>query len=410
MSTVHCSNFMLDYIPLVNASQNMQDFVKEEPDYDLAFCRAWRSRSIKPEKDLSGNSAFLSLLVRINEQATSHLAPMKILNPYLVIYLKGPSVSENGYGFSKGVCADQKGVQDIIKKIWIAKENFQLRAYFREGKEGSILLKRDGIFSVDSATTPTPLPTLAGKESLNEIYDKFIPLFEKGLRADGGHRMEIIQTLPYEDRIELAYQYIIRYFKETKKSPLSTEEKIREIATLMRDLMQLHMYCEANGRSIYILTNALLSYWELPLFYPKNMCIFDGNSIDRIVEEITEGQVRFSAMFRSEEELSAQLANYENCIELLKIVIKIDYSQFPTLTKSFENRQLNLLFRQSAHDKRALPLLELLITNSEILGIDCSATGLTSGNALDVARKSGNLSAIPLLEALGLTETLPSGK
>ena len=398
----HVSDFMIDDRPLSEkSSKNLSDFVKNEPNYDIAFCRAWQFIRIPPAGAFLNSSNLLRFLDRIQECALSHLPEKKFFNPEKTLfqYLKGRSCPFNYFSLSKNLCSDAEGISDLIHKICVLKKNFELHCLL-DADTARYILRRD-TFCIHQEGVTTELYSSIDEEKLKEIRQKYLELYEKETECLEIDRIVILHPSSKEEREIEAIAAIDNYFLKRGEA-ISDIDKIRNIALLMRDLMQLHLYFDGNGRCIYILANALLHEEGLPLFYPKNMCIFDGNSVGKMVEEIISGQEVFRAMFVSREELTMGLELYSDRIQVLIKMLKEEFSAFPPLLRSLEERDLNLLFRQASQRKETLPLLEFLVENSGILGIDIRARGATSGTALDVATKFKNSEAIPILARAGL--------
>ncbi len=402
MDRVHASKFMIDRVPIdARSSQNLKDFVKSERDYDIAFCLAWQFAAIPPEGAFLNSKNFLGFLDRIQECALSHLPEREFYNPERTMFrfLKGRACAYNYFGLSKNVCSDPEGISDIIRKICVLKKNFALHCLL-DAKEERYILFRDK-FCIDRGGFTTQLYSSMDGDKIAEIRRMYLELYEKGDAYGGASRMVIEHYSSPEER-QIEAMNIINHYFEKRAEGVSDRDKIKNIAILMRDLMQLHLYFDGNGRCIYILANALLHHDGLSLFYPKNICIFDGNSVGKIMEEIIAGQEVFAAMFGSRGELTRGLELYSDRIEVLMKMIKEEFSKFPPLLRALEERDLNLLFRKASQTGETLSLLEFLVENSAILGIDTRARGVTSGTALDVARKFENTAAFPLLARAGL--------
>ena len=88
--------------------------------------------------------------------------------------------------------------------------------------------------------------------------------------------------------------------------------------------MLLHPYHDGNGRTFYILTNLLLHQNQLKPTHLKNMCLYEGLTVERLVREVIEGQERFEAHFGSLDELSNGLYDYETAVLQLQKLKKID--------------------------------------------------------------------------------------
>jgi ankyrin repeat protein len=158
------------------------------------------------------------------------------------------------------------------------------------------------------------------------------------------------------------------------------------------------MFADGNGRTVFIFANLLLSMNNLPPFYPNNMCIFDANSMPRMVREVIEGQKRFRAMFGTKEEFNHNLEAYKKAVENLSALILTKFTKIKSIVTALNERNFNLLLRQSAISEDRIELLKFLLENHSFLNIDPSSAGQTSGTALDIAKKHGNEEACRLLK------------
>jgi hypothetical protein len=394
---LHFSQFMINQIPVAfDASQDMSDFVEKEPEYDLAFCKSWEFASLLPAEAFSTGKNFLESLDKIQDLALSHLPEKLYLDDekQQFIFLRGRASFINGYGLAKNTCSDDNGILDIIDKIIYEKRNLRLHCIL-DMPESRYVLSGDGFKSIKFGFERLAI----GRRDERWIYRikmKFLKWYNKGFLSDGSDRIFIEKRASKEEREKEALAYIHQFLRKMNRALLPIE-KIRNIAILIRDLMQIHLYFDGNGRALYILSNILLNHYNLPLFYPKNMCLFDGNSVEKMVEEILIGQQTFKAHFKDKAELTKNLKNYAQVISELGREISEKYSEYPSLAMAFKQRNLNLVFRKLAATKKALPLLKYMTRNITVLGIDPTVRGLSSGTALDVAIKFSNTKAIPIL-------------
>lgn len=398
----HSTLFMLDLEATNGEEATMQDFISREPDYDLAFCEAWNTIDIVKNERLPHSKQLLELLDKIQKVALGHLPLIRVVGSgYQKIHGRADGLNYFGL-FNNTPNSNEEGITDIIKKIWVNRESFGLQAMINNHSRYVLTDNNLTLISENKNKVLFCNNTNSNKETFSEIAHIFLSLYKQGLFENERARIILMQNKNATEREIEALQILDIYFKEIKTKDKAVE-KIETISCLIRDLMQLHLFYDGNGRSLYLLANLLLYQNDLPLFYPKNMCMFDGNGVDTMVEEILGGQQRFVSMFGSQESLTNSLREYKEAITQLKSFINKNFPSHPALNKSINERNLNLLFRQSVTAPNN-DLLKLLLSNKEIIGIDIFSKGLTSGNALMIAQKRNNPEAISLLNAHGLND------
>lgn len=87
-----------------------------------------------------------------------------------------------------------------------------------------------------------------------------------------------------------------------------------------------------------------------------------------------------------------------NNVALATLKDLIEKLQSPVLTKALEERNFNLLLRQSCANKALTELTKYLLGVRFVLEIDLNSKGKTSGTALEVATKESNEKAVQLLK------------
>lgn len=401
--TCHSTKFMLDLEVAWDGTQgNMQHYIKREPGYDLAFCEAWNKVDAVKDIKLTKSAAFLKLLDKIQQCALEHLPLTRCIGTKHQIIQGRAEI--NFYGLSKNANSDEQGIKDIIKKLWIDGESFNFITKEND-PDKRYVVNKDEFYEMFAGGTRKVILIQNTPDSRQETFEQItqvlIPLYNQGLCPDGSDRMIIYHLTNHFEREKKAIQILDSYFEEiiTKESSI---EKIKTISATIRDLMQLHLYYDGNGRTLYMFANLLLYQNDLPPFYPRNMCMFDGNSIETMVAEILAGQERFASMFGDAPHLTAELKKYQATVIELQKFIEEHFSDSFLLRKSVQERNFNLLLRQSASNPKNITLLKYLINNLETLDIDIHSKGEKSGNALDVAVKFHNAEAIELLRSRDL--------
>jgi hypothetical protein len=128
------------------------------------------------------------------------------------------------------------------------------------------------------------------------------------------------------------------------------------------------------------------------------MCIFDGYSTKKLVDEMVIGQKRFKSFFGNQERLTKNLKAYKEAVSGLARMINEEFSKLSILKKTLQIRDYNLLLRKTASYPKCFPLLEFLFKHKNVLNIDIESAGKKSGTALDIAKKFKNHQAVELLD------------
>ena len=425
----HPTYFMID-LESPTGQVTLQKFMSQEKNYDLAFCETWQE-IIHPSKDFKITNAekLLKLLDVIQKSSLRHLPALKkVAGEGNYERTHGRADGKNWYGISKNCNTDEQGIVDLLEKIWIAKDDFQLVVLTDDKSKRYIITNKEFILVTNNGENQEILfkNDESNKESLNKIIQIVMPLYHKGDSPDGTFRMLIFRDCKADEREKKAIKIFNTYLegikaaekpkteesKETKskvseataKLKGSDLEKIKIIALTIRDHMQLHRYYDGNGRSLYLLANLLLHQNKLPMFYPRNMCMFDGNSLDKMIQEIVAGQERFAKMFGNVAQLTVGLNTYSNAVlEIQQIFVnKFSEDAHNSLKIACDDRNFDLLLRQTAQKEKYFVLLEFLLNNKSILNINISAKGEKWGTALDIAKKCKNQKAIELLAKHGI--------
>ncbi len=390
----HPSKFMIDFIPMTVGQDNVESWEKNEPGYCEAFYNALKKALVFKKTNLQNSKNFLSLLDNIQLAAVAHLTTDKI-------NFQGRQNARTFFGLSNNDNSNINGIKDIIEKICKYKSTLQLITKIDNESDDRYVLKNDGLFTYKTGA----LTSIIEGEHLNEeqnitsICKTLITLYNKGICNNGTDRMVLISK---DDNVtkESKAKDIFNSYINSIKGASTDEEKIKIITTTIRDLLQLHLYGDGNGRSLYILANILLLQNNLKMFYPKNMCMFDANSVEKMFEEIISGQERFETMFGNDTQLAIGLENYESTIVNLQNLIKEKFNElneYSSLLKSTKERNFNLLFRQSAADVKTIELFEFLLNNAKAINIDIFSKGKTSGDALGIANRFKNTEAASIL-------------
>lgn len=399
--TCHATNFMLDLEPVNGDPKNgtMQAFIKNESNYDLAFCEAWNVVDVAKEALLTSSKDFLSLLDAVQGKSLMHLPSIKPVKSGFIKIHGRVDGHVNFFGLSKNANSNDEGIINIINKIWVKKKKFELIGVHRNRITRCFLDNKKFHITQNKEILQESLIRNEGsqEDTLKRICDILIPLYNDGLGPDGQEPIIVFHETSGVEREQEAIKIIESYF-DAMKLTKTPEAKIREISILIQDLMQLHLYWDGNGRSLYMITNLLLIQNGLRPFYPKNMCMFDGNSVETMVQEVLSGQERFALMFGDVSQLSSGLTDYSSAVKELMRIMQTKFSDASSLASSFNERNLDLLFRRSAAGPKTIELLMFLKQNAKALNIDILSRGETSGSALDIARKFKNTAAVELLE------------
>lgn len=366
----HPTQFMFDLERCDGQKRTMQSFIKNEPNYDMGFYAGWKVLLVNKKFSFEEPCELLELLDLIQKCALIHL-PLKRKVQGGVQPIHGRAC-QNGYynffGISKNYCSDEQGIKDLLKKIWTSGENLNLQTYGSNGGD-YYLLSKEKLYFLPQGNRELEQIILTKEinkveESTQKIFDILIPLYHLETCKNGSDRMIVINPLRADVREVKALELFNHYLTEIKKTE-TDEEKLKIISETMRDLLQLHLYWDGNARSLYILANFLLQNNGLSLFYPKNMCLFDANSVEKMIAEIQKGQERFKQMFVDEESLTLGLERYYKSICELE---KLTENAPEKITQLFEERNFDLLLKKSTskHDSIANYLLD----HAHDLGVD----------------------------------------
>jgi Fic/DOC family len=396
----HPTQFLIDLEDMGGKGKpcTLKSFMEREKNYDLAFCKAWKVFIINADTPLPDSNAFLHLLDTIQSAALSHLSEFKTEKELQT--LQGRACKEEGFNYFclSSQCSDRGGVQDLINKIFSG-ENLEL--HIRKINKDYFILNNKKFTKKNMLLNEAETIFFKTDNAKNYIMNTILSFYRDMGTKEIRYILVVNQTMGRQ-RQEKALEIIDLYFKKIREAE-SEEDKIKIVAFAMRDLLQLHLYWDGNGRSLYILANLLLHQNGLPLFYPTNMCLFDANSIKKIVEEIKEGQKRFKFFFGNKTMLTQGLELYSKTVQKLQTLVKAQFSSFPKISNSLSERNFNLLLRQSSSDKEFFLLLKFLLKHSKELGIDIASFGEKSGTALDVAKKFNNEEGIGLLQKYAIS-------
>lgn len=404
-TAIHPIFFALDFRASTGKQDSLQNYVKRETDYDIAFCSAWQfafNDALGKRKfdNIENKTGFLiGLLENIHDQSLQHLPKVReviVGNQKGYQRIHGRATEWNYYGLVKDWTANQAGLQEFIEAILDGKKKGFNELNIRlEETDQRLILKENGLYVLLEGDRLQKLDL-----SRENIIKKILDEFNKGPCKDGSDRIIVYILKHHQQRLHREHE-ILTAFLEKMEHAETNEAKTKTIALMIRDLMQMHLYWDGNGRALFIFANWLMDLYDLSPFYPTNMCIFDANSIDKMYSEIIQGQQRFVAAFGSKEELTSGLKAYSRCIsELKNLITNGQYSpaDLKTLNATFASRDLNLLFRQMATNSNKLPILEYMLVNQDQLNIDIHEKGKTSGkDAFDIAKEKNNEPAIDLL-------------
>jgi hypothetical protein len=390
---------MVDLVDPNNKPRTLQSFIEKENGYDIAFARAWSVFTSEKSNRFQNSKQMLQVLDRIQDLSLSHLPALKHVNGNNYIRIRGKVDSQyNWFDLSKDWNTDPEGLTDIIHKVW-NDTKLDLALEMRDENEDVFLFNRKGFFK---KVPPNGLPIHMrngnnDEKVLLEINNRIFHCFNLPHRLNNLARMFFSIYATPEARAEEATRVAKTYLREIQ-SCKSNDEKLKIIANTLRDLLQIHMYWDGNGRSLYIFANLLLYQNDLSLCYPKNMAIFEVYSIPRIIQEIKEGQKRFTEMFGNETELSNGIKAYAKSIEELSSKLS-SVDEGNSLSNPFQSRDLNLLLRRAASSPKCIDLLKFLLGHTQELNIDIHSRGKTSGSALEVATLKKNQEAVDLLKS-----------
>lgn len=400
----HCTQFMLDFVACDGKKEinSFQDYMKREDNYDLSFCKAW-IKHINTEIIDDAEQLF-ACFMKIQRTAMKHIELIGKTS-HGETYQRGIFIN-NSYCTSNGLLSDLEGIKELVNQIWFDKKNIKITVYSEkkiDGYPNIYFLVKDGFYKRNPKLKVNKqiFANDSSVESIEVIFKTIQKYYDVGL-LEGGLCPLRIQPMfnDKQSKKEKAIE-LFRNYLTSIKDLKSAEEKILKICYLCRELEQLHLFHDGNGRSVFILAN-LLAYWNgLNPFYPRNMCIFDANSLKTMVQEVTEGQERFASLFGSKHQLTENLNEYRIKVKRLIKLTNEKFLKFNAIMKSVKERNFNLLLRQSTVGNNTKELLEFLLQNLSSLNIDIHSKGEKSGTAMDVAVKNGNAEAIELLKKYG---------
>jgi hypothetical protein len=394
----HCTQFMLDFVPYEHKKQknSFQDYMKREGNYDLSFCESWLNHV---NADVIGDAEkLLEFFMKIQKTAMKHIELIGKISEGQK-YQSGIFIG-NRYDVGKELNSDAEGIKKLARQIWFRKREKRITIFSEEkGPREIYFLENEGFFKNIPNKLPPKLIDNDGSEKLfNSIFDKILNCYDKGHLKDGSFPLIIQSTyFTVEGKKNEAFKLFNKYLTSIKENK-TNEEKIRSICKLCRELEQLHLFHDGNGRSVFILANLLLGWNGLDPFYPQNMCVFDANSLEKMFQEVVEGQERFAFMFGSKAQFNKDLNIYKQEVERLALIVNKKFSKLSLVTEPFKERNFNLLLRQSAANKITQEILEFLLQNLSSLNIDINSKGKTSGTVMDVAINNKNEEAISLLK------------
>lgn len=400
----HCTQFMLDFIAceVKKETNSFQDYMKREDNYDLSFCEAWIDHvNADVMDDVNDAEKLFEFFMRIQKTAMKHIEQIGTTS-HGQRYQSGIFMG-NTYCVSNSLVSDAEGIKELISQIWFDNKETHLTVYSEKNLKGFhdiYFLTKDGFYRRDPQKNINTqiFSNDHSMKAFEVILNTIQKFYNVGFLEGGVSPLRIQSTYSSkEKKKEKAVELMSIYLKSIKESQ-TNEEKILKICTLCRELEQLHLFHDGNGRSVFILANVLLGWNGLNPFYPKNICIFDANSLKTLFREIIEGQERFASMFGSKEKFTNDLSIYKNRVENLKLLVNERFSKFHLIIKSVNERNFNFLLRQSAFNKSTTELLEFLLQNLSFFNIDIHSKGEKSGTAMDVAVKNKNEEAIHLLK------------
>ncbi len=404
---VHVTQFMLD-MKGPSRGVTLQDFVRRESDYDMAFCTAWLYAFDQTQLVTEDSvESIMQLFDEIHTLSIKHLPEFHEvkLGQKVAYQPKQGRSYQNYYGLLANWNCNLNGVFEIADKILGSSgKSFNQLNIKIENSVQRYILKEDGLF-LFTGQNLAPL-----NKTKVEIFQIIEAEYNKGPCSDGCDRLILMSVKNIEEKKRKESELFSQYFNNIKHAVI-VEEKIRIIIELIQSLEQLHLYWDGNARALYILANYLMVKHGLQLFYPETLCIFDGNSVDKIFADIVYGQKIFADLFASEEQLTTKLKTYHEAVSQLRVLIgnlKIDERDLERLKTSFTNREFNLLLRQAAVRENMLELLSFLVENAEQLGIDIYSRGKTAGTVFDVATKNENNEGMVLLNKYFTSELTQS--
>lgn len=397
---------MIDHEPAFGEKRSFRQFMEREEGYDIAFWEAWDMFDRMKDTPITTAKIWLKLLDTIHKCATHHLPELEKVGSdldgnALVKKKQGRCDSENWYGLRNDGClSDEEGIKDIIKKIWIEKEACEL--VVNVDQDNHYIITKEVFFSLGKGSKIKEILITnegSSENTIEAIYKKILPIYSQS-KTDT-ECMRMVLTAKPEDRESKALKIFQNYLEQIKKAQ-AKEEKLKRIAITMRDIMQVHLYFDGNARSVYILANIMCHHNGLKVFYPRNMCMFDGNSVPTMVREITKGQERFASMFGDVKRFSKSFLEYKNAVVGVYKLFQDNQINNKPLEEAVKLSDFNLLLRRTAVDSKHLSLMKLLLQNMAILNIDINSKGANSGSVGDVANKFKNEEGLELLKKYGV--------
>lgn len=395
----HFTQFLLDFMTSTGEQEKLTDYMIREANYDVAFIQAFLYAFEDNQQlmdTLETPHLLMKFLDNIQSKALSHLPKIKMINKNAAQLIHGKAFMPNFYGLSKDWNSDEEGICDLVKLALDPKINRHLVVHYDNAP--LCYVEKNGYFR----ETDEEKIQLYSAEQTQEITAEVLKEYRKGPLKNQHDRLVLFIVANEQQRHELALESAAQ-FQQTINQCLNDAEKIETIGRFIKELMQLHLYCDGNGRSLFILANRLLTAHGLKPFYPTQLCPFDGNSLEKMGKEISEGQKRFTQLFGSHEQLCANLNQYKEMIDKIAQMIQemTPMQGIKTdLMTPFKERNFNLLLRRTATSPDYFSLFKLLLDNCDLLNIDINEKGLKSGNVWDVALQFNNQKAIEALTPL----------
>ncbi|MDR3501502.1 MAG: Fic family protein [Legionella sp.] len=111
--------------------------------------------------------------------------------------------------------------------------------------------------------------------------------------------------------VELEVENLLIQYNESIRQAIAPKEKLKCIATLIRDLHQYHPFGDGNGRTfIFLLLNKLLITNGLSATAVESPQRFSGYSISELITEIELGQCNFRELCTQQYEKQISLQEY----------------------------------------------------------------------------------------------------
>lgn len=387
----HPTLFLHDFRDHHNAPVRLTKFMLNEIDYDVSMVAAF-GVMLKTAKvmHIAHEKRFLSLMDTIQSVATDHIESSDRFLPGRV---NGP----NSFHLTSIHTSNSEGIKDLIRTIWIKKEDFIL--YVKPQDDISYqLTPRSFTLSLAPFKTFKTLIASTGDPTIDKTHlamlDRyFVGLYENSMESQRGN-FKLYSCNSPKNR-EVRSLHLIRDYFETLDKKTTDVEKIECISLLMRDLLQQHLYYDGNGRTIYLLANFLMIQNNLAPFYPVNMCIFDANSLDRMVGEVIEGQKRFVEFFGDFNTLSEKLKAYDQKLDELCSLLR-EQSLYE-LFEAYDRRDFTEIFKVSASDERYFDLFKFMLRNIRHFNTEYSREYNTD-TARVIARSNQNFDLLDYLQ------------